>query len=83
VFYLILKIYKKDYPTNKTTRLCYARAVGMKKQPEKALTLFTALRINYPDNLEMKLNYAELLLWNKNFGGTKVFYSTLGGRKSN
>jgi type 1 glutamine amidotransferase len=50
----------------------------MKKQPEKVLTLFIALRINYPDDLEMKLNYAELLLWNKNFGGTKVFYSTLG-----
>ena len=67
----------KDYPQNKTARLCYARAVGLNQQPEKALVLFTALKTEYSDDLEIKLNYAESLLWNKNYTDAKVFYSTL------
>lgn len=67
----------KDYPQNKTARLCYARAVGLNQQPEKALALFTTLRTEYPDDLEIKLNYAESLLWNKNYTDAKVFYSKL------
>lgn len=67
----------KDYPQNKTARLCYARAVGLNQQPEKALALFTTLRTEYPDDLEIKLNYAESLLWNKNYTDAKVFYIKL------
>lgn len=67
----------KDYPQNKTARLCYARAVGLNKQPEKALSLFTTLRTEYPGDLEIELNYAEALLWNKKFDEAKVFYTGL------
>ena len=67
----------KDYPQNKTARLCYARAVGLNDQPEKALALFTTLKSEYPDDLEIKLNYAESLLWNKKFDDAKIFYTKL------
>lgn len=67
----------KDYPQNKTARLCYARAIGLNQQPEKALQNFVALKKEYPGDLEIELNYAEALLWNKKFDEAKVFYSTL------
>ena len=67
----------KDYPQNKTARLCYARAIGLNKQPEKALQNFVALKKEYPGDLEIELNYAEALLWNKKFDEAKVFYTEL------
>ncbi len=67
----------KDYPQNKTARLCYARAVGLNKQPEAALQMFVDLKKEYPGDLEIELNYAEALLWNKKFAEAKVFYSNL------
>lgn len=67
----------KEYPTNKTARLCYARAVGLHDDPEKALNLFIEMKNEYADDLEIKLNYAESLLWNKKFPEAKVYYTTL------
>ena len=67
----------KDYPQNKTARLCYARAIGLNEQPEKALENFVVLKKEYPGDLEIELNYAEALLWNKKFDEAKVFYTTL------
>lgn len=67
----------KDYPQNKTARLCYARAVGLNKQPESAMQMFIDLKKEYPGDLEIELNYAEALLWNKKFTEAKVFYDKL------
>lgn len=67
----------KDFPKNKTAQLCYARAVGLHNNPKKALVLFTQMKNEYADDLEIKLNYAESLLWNKMFTEAKVFYTTL------
>lgn len=67
----------KSYPKNKTAQLCYARAIGLNSQPEKALTLFINLKKEYPGDLEIELNYAESLLWNKKFVEAKAFYSLL------
>lgn len=67
----------KEYPTNKTARLCYARAVGLNDNPEKALNLFTEMKKEYANDLEIKLNYAESLLWNKKFPEAKLYYTTL------
>lgn len=67
----------KDYPQNKTARLCYARAVGLHNNPEKALQIFIELRKEFPGDLEIDLNYAESLLWNKKFDEAKVFYKDL------
>lgn len=73
----------KDYPKNKTARLCYARAIGLNKQPEKALEIFVDLKKEYPGDLEIELNYAEALLWNKKFDEAKVFYTTLVAKNPN
>ncbi|WPR72518.1 hypothetical protein SLW70_05100 [Flavobacterium sp. NG2] len=67
----------KEYPDNKTARLCYARAIGLNQQAEKALVNFIELKKEYPGDLEIELNYAEALLWNKKFSDAKVFYSSL------
>lgn len=67
----------KDYPKNKTARLCYARAIGLNKQADKALECFIELKKEYPGDLEIELNYAESLLWNNMFADAKVFYTEL------
>ncbi len=67
----------KDYPSNKTARLCYGRAVGLNGNASKAVTLFTDLLKDFPSDFEVKLNYAESLLWSKKFPEAKVYYQTL------
>ncbi|WP_235841754.1 tetratricopeptide repeat protein [Confluentibacter sediminis] len=67
----------KDYPTNKTARLCYGRAMGLLGNSEKAVTIFTDLLKEYPTDFEIKLNYAESLLWNKNYADAKTYYEDL------
>lgn len=67
----------KEYPNNKTAKLCYGRAVGLQGASEKAVNIFTDLLKLYPNDFEIKLNYAESLLWNKNFTDAKTFYESL------
>ena len=67
----------KEYPSNKTARLCYGRAVGLNGNATKAVTLFTDLLKDYPTSFEVKLNYAESLLWSKNYPDAKIYYQTL------
>ncbi len=67
----------KEYPTNKTARLCYGRAIGLNGKSKDAVKLFTKLLKDYPKDFEVKLNYAESLLWNKNYTEAKVFYEKL------
>ena len=67
----------KTYPSNKTARLCYGRAIGLNGKAKKAVTLFTNLLKDFPSDFEVKLNYAESLLWSKNYPDAKVYYQTL------
>ena len=67
----------KDYPNNKTARLCYGRAIGLNGKPAEANALFTSLLADYPNDFEVKLNYGESLLWNSNFDDAKVYYKEL------
>lgn len=67
----------KEYPNNKTARLCYGRAIGLNGKSKDAVTLFTNLLKDYPTDFEVKLNYAESLLWNKNYDAAKGFYQKL------
>lgn len=64
----------KNYPDNKTAKLCYGRAVGLSSSPEKATLIFAELLKTYPDDFEIQLNYAECMLWNKNFVEAKPYY---------
>ena len=67
----------KDYPDNKTAKLCYGRAVGLQGESKKAVNIFTGLLKIYPNDFEIKLNYAEALLWNTNYTEAKTFYEGL------
>ncbi len=67
----------KQYPNNKTARLCYGRAVGLSGDSEKAVTIFTELKSEYPEDFEIKLNYAESLLWNHQFSEAESYYEKL------
>ena len=42
----------KDYPQNKTARLCYGRAVGLNGDAQKANTIFTNLLADYPTDFK-------------------------------
>ena len=67
----------KEYPTNKTARLCYGRAVGLNGEATKATAIFTSLLKEYPTDFEVKLNYGESLLWGKNYAKAKNYYKAL------
>ena len=67
----------KDYPENKTARLCYGRSIGLNGKSEAAQQLFTQLLKDYPNDFEVKLNYGESLLWNSNFSAAKDYYKEL------
>ncbi|MBE7660288.1 tetratricopeptide repeat protein [Tenacibaculum finnmarkense] len=67
----------KSYPTNKTARLCYGRALGLNGNSYKAVTLFTNLLNDFPSDFEVKLNYAESLLWNKDYNKAEEYYKNL------
>lgn len=67
----------EKYPTNKTARLCYGRAIGLNGNPEKANQLFTDLLHDYSQDIEVKLNFGESLLWLKKFETAKQFYTNL------
>lgn len=67
----------KQYPDNKTARLCYGRAVGLLGDSQQAVSIFTGLKKEYPDDFEIKLNYAESLLWNSQFTKAETFYEKL------
>ena len=67
----------KEYPKNKTAKLCFARATGLSGKPKNALNLLNELRDVYPDDFEIQLNYAEALLWNKDYVAAESYYSGL------
>jgi tetratricopeptide (TPR) repeat protein len=67
----------KDYPTNKTARLCYGRAIGLSGNSDKAVSIFKDLLDEYPSDYEIKLNYAESLLWNNKYSSAKEYYQNL------
>ncbi|MFY9243046.1 MAG: hypothetical protein WAO74_08465 [Polaribacter sp.] len=67
----------KEFPTNKTARLCYGRAVGLNGDSTEAVDLFTSLLNDYPNDFEVKLNFAESLLWDKQYKAAETYYEKL------
>ena len=67
----------KTYPEHRTARLCYGRAVGLSGDAPKAVVVFTELKDKFPNDFEIKLNYAESLLWNNQFSLAESFYIKL------
>lgn len=71
------EIILKEYPNNKTARLCYGRAIGLNGNPAKAKNIFTKLLSDYANDFEVKLNYGESLVWNNEFNLAKAYYQQL------
>ncbi len=67
----------KEYPNNKTARLCYGRAVGLNGNSVEAKKIFSSLVQDFPNDFEVKLNYGESLLWNNEFNLAKAYYQKL------
>ncbi|MFC2109054.1 tetratricopeptide repeat protein [Bacteroidota bacterium] len=67
----------RDYPDNKTAKLCYGRAVGLNGDAPTAVGIFTEMLKDYPGDFEIKLNYAESLLWNKQYEAAENYYQKL------
>jgi len=64
---MFFESFMKTEPLNKTAILCYGRAVGLNGNPQKAKEIFDKLLFDDPKNLEFLINYAEALLWNKEY----------------
>ena len=71
------KVILKDYPENRTAKLCYGRAIGLSGKPKEAKEVFIDLLKKYPNSFEIKLNYAESLLWNSEFEVAENYYKKL------
>ncbi len=67
----------KTEPLNKTAILCYGRAVGLNGNPQKAKEIFDKLLYNDSKNIEFLINYAEALLWNKEYTIALLKYNEL------
>ncbi len=67
----------KEHPENKTARLCYGRSVGLLGDSKDAVSIFTLLKNEYPNDFEIKLNYAEALLWDKQYDQAEMYYEKL------
>ncbi len=74
---LFFDTYLKDDPNNKTAKLCYARAVGLSGEPQKATKLFASLLEIFPDDFEIKINYNESYLWAKEYEKAKPLYAQM------
>ncbi|WP_010135069.1 tetratricopeptide repeat protein [Ochrovirga pacifica] len=72
----------KEYPNNKTAKLCYGRAVGLNGNANKAVGIFTEMLATYPNDFEIELNYAESLLWSKQYNKAESYYQTLVAKDS-
>lgn len=64
-------------PLNKTAILCYGRAVGLNGNPQKAKEIFDKLLSDDSKNIEFLINYAEALLWNKEYTTALLKYIEL------
>jgi len=67
----------KEHPTNKTARICQARAMGLASDQDLALSKLLTLEQDYPADYEVGLNVAEAYLWNKNYSSGKEKYLQL------
>ncbi len=67
----------KSYPTNKTAKICYARAMGLGGSKAEALEQFQHLQEHYPGDFEILLNLAEAFMWNERFGEAAQLYTEL------
>ena len=64
-------------PENKTAHICYARAVGLNGDPQKAIVRLNDVLAIYPDDVEINLNIAEAHLWNDDPSASLPVYNAI------
>ena len=67
----------------RTSRICYARAIGLGGESQEALDIFKELAQLYPNDQEVRLNLAEAHLWNNQFVEAKEIYQVILEDNSN
>jgi tetratricopeptide (TPR) repeat protein len=63
--------------TNRTALLCYGRGIGLSDSPTAAQGIFKQLLQRFPNDLEVRLNWIESLMWNKQFDDARAEYEQL------
>lgn len=66
-----------EEPNNKTARICFGRAVGLRGDHDEALSVFKSLEENYPSDIEVELNLAEAYMWKQNYQEAYQIYQDL------
>jgi len=66
-----------ESPDDVTAQICYGRAIGLSSNPAKAIEIFKALDLSYPENLEIRLNLAESYLWNNEAETARLIYESI------
>lgn len=67
----------KEYPNNKTANICYGRALGLNGNSRESIVLFLKLKKTYPSDLEVDLNIAEALMWEKQYDAAAKEYQKI------
>ncbi len=62
---------------NRTALLCYGRGIGLSGGPQIAQGVFQSLLKRFPNDLELQLNMAESLMWNRQFADAWTYYDSL------
>lgn len=68
--------------TNRTALLCYGRGIGLSGSPAEAQRVFSKLLQRFPGDFEIGLNWAESLMWARQYGDAKAYYETLIAQQS-
>ncbi|MFD2574388.1 tetratricopeptide repeat protein [Spirosoma soli] len=63
--------------TNRTALLCYGRGIGLSGNVPEAQRVFQKLQQRYADDFEIGLNWAESLMWAKQYAEAKTYYEKL------
>ena len=71
---IFFKAYLELDSNNKTAKICYGRAVGLSGAPQKAISLFSDLLQEYPNDFEVAINYNESFLWAGKYEDAKPLY---------
>lgn len=74
---IYFKTILKENPENRTAKICHARAIGLGGNPSLAKYEFVELLDVFPTDFEVQLNYAESLLWNREFSQALKYYKNL------
>ena len=69
--------------SNRTALLCYGRGIGLSGNVPEAQQVFKRLQGRFPTDFEIGLNWAESLMWAKDYAAARSYYEKLLAEKPN